>query len=96
MKLVPLADKIVIKQAEAQATTKGGLILSTQSKEKPQIAEVIAVGPGIEVAGTKIEMTVKPGDKIIYPTMAGVEFKFNDEVFRVIKLSDVMAVIVED
>lgn len=96
MKLVPLGDKIVIKQAEAEATTKGGLILSTQSKEKPQIAEVLAVGPGIEVGGTKIEMTVKPGDKIIYPTFAGVEFKFNNEVLRVIKLSEVMAIIVED
>ena len=93
MKLVPLGDKVIIKQIEAEEKTKGGLILTTQSKEKPQMAEVIAVGPGGEVNGYEVKMTVKEGDKVIYTKYAGTEVKFEGEEYIVVKQSDILAVI---
>ena len=95
MKLIPLGDKIVIKQAEAESKTKSGIVLPTQSKEKPQIATVIAVGPGGSIDGHEVVMTVKPGDKIIYSRYAGVEFKIDEETLTVIRLHDVMALVEE-
>ena len=73
MKLVPLGDKVVIKQLEAEEKTKSGIVLPSQSKEKPQMATVIAVGPGGMIDGNKVEMTVKAGDKIIYSKYCGTE-----------------------
>lgn len=93
MKLVPLGDKVIIKQIEAEEKTKGGLILTTQSKEKPQMAEVIAVGPGGEVNGHEVKMTVKEGDKVIYTKYAGTEVKFEGEEYIVVKQNDILAII---
>ena len=75
MKLVPLADRVVLKQLEAEQTTKSGIVLPGQEKEKPQQAEVIAVGPGGVVDGKEIKMEVKVGDKVIYSKYAGTEVK---------------------
>ena len=95
MKLVPLGDKVVIKQMEAEEKTKSGIVLPTQSKEKPQEAEVIAVGPGGKVNGEEIEMMVKPGDRVIYSKYSGTEVKFDGETYIIIRQSDILA-IVED
>ncbi len=95
MKLVPLGDKVVVKQLEAMETTKGGIILTTQSQEKPQEAEVIAVGPGGFVDGKEVEMEVEPGDKVIYSKYAGTTVKLEDMEYIIVKQSDILA-IVED
>ena len=79
MKLVPLGDKVVIKQMEAEEKTKSGIVLPSQSKEKPQMAEVVAVGPGGMVDGNKVEMVVKPGDRIIYSKYCGTEVECDGE-----------------
>ncbi len=96
MKLVPLGDKVVVKQMEAQETTKGGIILTTQSQEKPQEAEVIAVGPGGNVDGKEVVMQVKPGDKVIYSKYAGTNVKLGSEEYIVVKQSDILAIVEED
>ena len=93
MKLVPLADRVVLKQLEAEQTTKSGIVLPGQEKEKPQQAEVIAVGPGGVVDGKEIKMEVKVGDKVIYSKYAGTEVKLDDEKFIIVKQSDILAVI---
>jgi len=95
MKLVPLGDKVVLKQCEAEETTKSGIILAAQSKEKPQQAEVIAVGPGGNVDGKEVVMQVKVGDKVIYSKYAGTDVKLGDEEYIVVKQNDIVA-IVED
>ena len=96
MKLVPLGDKVVVKQMEAQETTKGGIILTTQSQEKPQEAEVIAVGPGGNVDGKEVVMQVKVGDKVIYSKYAGTNVKLGSEEYIVVKQSDILAIVEED
>ena len=93
MKLVPLGDRVVLKQLEAEQTTKSGIVLPGQEKEKPQQAEVIAVGPGGVVDGKEIKMEVKAGDKVIYSKYAGTEVKLEDEKFIIVKLNDILAVI---
>ena len=93
MKLVPLADRVVLKQLEAEQTTKSGIVLPGQEKEKPQQAEVSAVGPGGVVDGKEIKMEVKVGDKVIYSKYAGTEVKLEEEKFIIVKLSDILAVI---
>ena len=93
MKLVPLADRVVLKQLEAEQTTKSGIVLPGQDKEKPQQAEVIAVGPGGVVDGKEIKMEVKVGDKVIYSKYAGTEVKLEEEKFIIVKQSDILAVI---
>ena len=93
MKLVPLADRVVLKQLEAEQTTKSGIVLPSQEKEKPQQAEVIAVGPGGVVDGKEIKMEVKVGDKVIYSKYAGTEVKLEEEKFIIVKQSDILAVI---
>jgi len=93
MNLKPLGDRVVIKQVEAQEITKSGIVLPGQSKEKPQEAEVIAVGPGGMVDGKEVTMHVKPGDKIIYSKYAGTEVKFDDQELIIVKQSDILAVI---
>ena len=93
MKLVPLGDRVVLKQLEAEETTKSGIVLPGQSKEKPQQAEVIAVGPGGTVDGKEIKMEVKVGDKVIYSKYAGTEVKLDDEEYIIVKQSDVLAIV---
>ena len=93
MKLVPLGDRVVLKQLEAEMITKSGIVLPGQEKEKPQQAEVIAVGPGGVVDGKEIKMEVKTGDKVIYSKYAGTEVKLEDEKFIIVKQSDILAVI---
>ena len=91
--LKPLADRVVLKMTKAEETTKSGIILSEGSKEKPQIAEVIAVGPGGVVDGKEVTMQVKPGDKVIYSKYAGTEVKLDEEEYIVVKQNDILAVI---
>ena len=91
MKLVPLGDKVVIKQMEAEEKTKSGIVLPSQSKEKPQMAEVVAVGPGGMVDGNKVEMVVKPGDKIIYSKYCGTEVECDGEKLLVVKQGAILA-----
>lgn len=93
MKLVPLGDRVVIKQLVAEETTKSGIVLPGQTKEKPQQAEVVAVGPGGVVDGKEITMQVKAGDKIIYSKYAGTEVKIEDEEYIIVKQNDILAVI---
>ena len=94
MKLVPLGDRVVLKQLEAETTTKSGIVLPGQEKEKPQQAEVIAVGPGGVVDGKEIKMEVKAGDKVIYSKYSGTGVKFDDnEKYVIVKQSDILAII---
>lgn len=95
MKLVPLGDKVVLKQLVAEETTKSGIVLPGQAKEKPQQAEVVAVGPGGVVDGKEVTMQVKAGDKVIYSKYAGTEVKLGDDEYIVVKQNDIVA-IVED
>ena len=95
MKLVPLGDKVVLKQLVAEETTKSGIVLPGQAKEKPQQAEVIAVGPGGVVDGKEVTMQVKVGDKVIYSKYAGTEVKLEDEEFIVVKQNDIVAIVEE-
>ena len=89
----PLADRVLIKMKEGEDTTKSGIILSSASKEKSQIAEIIAVGPGGNVEGNNIEMYVKIGDKVIINKYAGTEVKFEEEEYLIVKQADILAVI---
>lgn len=94
MKLVPLADRVVLKQMEAETTTASGIVLPGQEKEKPQQAEVIAVGPGGMVDGKEVVMTVKKGDHVIYSKYAGTEVKISDEEeYVIVKQSDILAIV---
>lgn len=93
MKLVPLFDKVVLKQLVAEETTKSGIVLPGQAKEKPQQAEVVAVGPGGIVDGKEVSMQVKAGDKVIYSKYSGTEVKVDDEEYIIVKQSEILAVI---
>mgnify|MGYP003549227409 FL=1 len=93
MKLVPLGDRVVIKQLVAEETTKSGIVIPGQNKEKPQQAEVIAVGPGGMVEGKEIKMEVKVGDKVIYSKYSGTEVKLDDEEVIIVRQSDILAII---
>jgi len=93
MKLVQLGDRVVIKQLEAEETTKSGIILPGQAKEKPQQAEVVAVGPGGIVEGKEVKMEVKVGDKVIYSKYAGTEVKLDDEELIIVRQSDILAIV---
>lgn len=93
MKLVPLGDRVVLKQLVAEETTKSGIVLPGQAKEKPQQAEVIAVGPGGVVDGKEITMQVKVGDKVIYSKYSGTDVELEEEKFVVVKQNDILAVI---
>ena len=95
MKLSPLGDKVVLKQLEAEETTASGIVLPENAQEKPQQAEVIAVGPGGVVDGKEVKMQVSVGDKVIYSKYAGTEVKLGDEEFIVVRQNDIVA-IVED
>lgn len=93
MKLVPLADRVVLKQLVAEETTKSGIVLPGQNKEKPQQAEVIAVGPGGVVEGKEVTMQVKVGDKVIFSKYSGTEVEVDDEKYVIVKQNDILAVI---
>ena len=93
MKLVPLGDRVVLKQLVAEETTKYGIVLPGQSKEKPQQAEVIAVGPGGVVEGKEVKMEVKVGDHVIYSKYAGTEVKLDEDEYIIVKQNDILAVI---
>ena len=93
MTIKPLFDKIVVKAVEAEAKTTSGLFLPNSAQEKPQMAQVIAVGPGGIIDGKEIKMQVKVGDKILYSKYSGSEFKIDEEEVTIIKQSDVLAVI---
>ena len=93
MKLVPLGDRVVLKQLIAEETTKSGIVLPGQAKEKPQQAEVIAVGPGGMVDGKEVNMQVVVGDQVIYSKYAGTEVELDKEEYIIVKQSDILAVI---
>ena len=93
MKLVPLGDRVVLKQLVAEETTKSGIVLPGQAKEKPQQAEVVAVGPGGVIDGKEVTMQVKVGDKVIFSKYSGTEVKIDDEELIVVKQNDILAVI---
>ena len=93
MKINPLGDRIVLKNLEAEETTKGGILLTNSAKEKPQMAEVLAVGPGGNVDGKEIVMQVKVGQKVIYSKYAGTEVKLDGEEYIIVKESDILAVV---
>ena len=93
MNIKPLADRVVIKKLEAETTTKSGIVLSGTAKEKPQEAEVIAVGPGALHEGKRIEMEVKVGDKVLYSKYAGTEVKVGGEEYTILKQDDILAIV---
>ena len=93
MKLTPLGDRDVLKQLVAEETTKSGIVLPGQSKEKPQQAEVIAVGPGGVVDGKEVKMEVKVGDQVIYSKYSGTEVKLDEDEYIIVKQNDILAVI---
>lgn len=93
MKLVPLGDRVVLKQLVAEETTKSGIVIPGQSKEKPQQAEVIAVGPGGCVDGKEVKMNVSVGQTVIYSKYAGTNVEIEDEEYIIVKQDDILAII---
>lgn len=93
MKVKPLADRVVIKMVEAEEITKGGIILAGTAKEKPQVAEVVAVGPGGVVEGKEITMYVKEGDRVLISKYAGTEVKLDGEEYTILKQNDILAIV---
>ena len=93
MKLKPLADRVVIKSLESEETTKSGIVLPGSAKEKPQMAEVLAVGPGGTVDGKEVTMYVKVGDHVIYSKYAGTEVKLDGTEYIVVRQNDILAVV---
>lgn len=93
MKLKPLADRVVVKLVEAEETTKGGIILTGAAKEKPEVAEVVAVGPGGLVDGKEVQMTVKVGDKVITSKYAGTQVKLDGEEVTIVRQNDILAIV---
>ena len=95
MKLVPLGDRVVLQQLEAEETTKSGIVLPGQAQEKPQQAEVVAVGPGGLVDGQEVKMEVKVGDKVIYSKYAGTDVKLEEKEYVIVRQSDIAAIVEE-
>ncbi len=93
MKLKPLADRVVVKMVEAEETTKSGIILTGAAKEKPQIAQVVEVGPGGNVDGNDVVMTVKVGDKVITSKYSGTEIKLDGEEYIIVRQNDILAIV---
>ena len=93
MKLVPLGDRVVLKQLEAEEKTKSGIILTSAAQEKPQEAEVVAVGPGGVVDGKEVTMQVKEGQKVIYSKYAGTEVKLDGNEYIIVRQSDILAIV---
>ena len=92
MKLKPLADRVVVKMVEAEETTKSGIILTASAKEKPQITEIIAVGPGGVVDGKEVKMYVNVGDKVITSKYSGTEVKIDGEEYTIVRQNDILAI----
>ena len=93
MTIKPLADRVVVKQAEIEETSKGGIILPGSAKEKPQVAEVVAVGPGGNVDGKEVTMIVKVGDRVITSKYAGTEVKCDGVELNIVRQSDILAIV---
>lgn len=93
MKIKPLADNVVIKATEAEETTKSGIVLTSAAKEKPQVAVVVAVGPGGTVDGKEVKMSVKEGDKVIAAKYSGTDIKIGGEEYTILHQSDILAVV---
>jgi len=93
MTLKPLADRVIIKQVEAEEVTKGGIILTSSAQEKPQVYEVVAVGPGGMVDGNEVEMIIKVGNKVITGKYSGTEVKVDDEELTIVRQSDILAIV---
>ena len=93
MNIKPLGERVVIKKLEAEETTKSGIVLTGAAKERPQEAEVVAVGPGAVVDGKRVEMEVKVGDKVLYSKYAGTEVKVAGEEYTILKQEDILAIV---
>ena len=93
MTLKPLADNVVIKATAAEETTKSGIVLTSASKEKPQIAEVVAVGPGGMVDGKEVVMNVSVGQKVVAAKYAGTDIKIDDEEYTILRIADILAIV---
>ena len=93
MKIKPLADNVVIKATEAEETTKSGIVLTSAAKEMPQVAVVVAVGPGGTVDGKEVKMSVKEGDKVIAAKYSGTDIKIDGEEYTILHQSDILAVV---
>lgn len=93
MTIKPLADRVVLKAVEVEETTKSGIILAASAQEKPQVAEVVAVGPGGVVEGKEVTMYVKPGDKVITSKYSGTEVKMDDVEYTIVRQADILAVV---
>ena len=93
MNIKPLGDRVVIKNVEAEETTRSGIVLPGSAKEKPQMAEVLAVGPGGNVDGKEITMQVKPGDKVIYSKYAGNEINLDGKELIIVRQSDILGIV---
>ncbi len=93
MNIKPLADNVVLKPTEAEETTKSGIVLTSAAQEKPQIAEVVAVGPGGIVDGKEVKMTVNVGDRVIAAKYSGTEIKVDGENYTIIRQSDILAIV---
>ena len=93
MSIRPLADRVVLKFLEAEETTKGGIILTSSAQEKPQVAEILAAGPGGIVDGKEVKMEVKVGDKVLTSKYSGTEVKVDGEKYTIVRQSDILAVV---
>ena len=93
MNIKPLGDRIVIQKLQAMETTKSGIILTGSAKESPEEAKVVAVGPGKTINGIKVEMEVKPGDKVLYSKYIGTEVKISDKQYIILKQDDILAIV---
>ena len=93
MNLKPLSDRVILKAVEPEETTKGGIILTSASKEKPEMAEVIAVGPGGMVDGKEVVMTVKVGDKVLTSKYSGTEVKLDGQEYTIVRQNDILAIV---
>ncbi|MEA4853524.1 MAG: co-chaperone GroES [Christensenella sp.] len=93
MTIKPLGDRVVIKSVEAEETTKSGIVLPGSAKEKPQVAEVVEVGPGGVVDGKEIKMEVKKGDRVLYSKYAGTDVKLDGDEFVIVRQSDILAIV---
>lgn len=93
MNIRPLADRVVLKFLEAEETTKGGIILTSSAQEKPQVAEILAAGPGGVVDGKEVKMEVKVGDKVLTSKYSGTEVKVDGEKYTIVRQSDILAIV---
>ncbi|NLV98411.1 MAG: co-chaperone GroES [Clostridiaceae bacterium] len=93
MKIRPLGDRVVIRMLESEETTKGGIVLPSSAKEKPQVAEIVAVGPGGIIEGKDVIMEVEVGDRVLISKYAGTEVKVDDDEFTILRQGDILAIV---